>query len=115
VILLLARIPFLKLRHLLTSEADWVLIPLGRLGVFSLSPAPVFQLGGILGEDLHWSYALLYVPFILPFFVAAGLAIVLYRCPPRVFREVAKETLVFGSLCLSCEFTSGFSGVANQP
>jgi lactate permease len=91
-ILLLTRMPFLGLRQLLTSEAHWVLIPLGRLGVFSLSPSLVFQLRRILGEDLHWSYALLYVPFILPFFVAAGLALMLYRCPPGVFGEVAKET-----------------------
>jgi lactate permease len=91
-ILLLTRIPFLGLRQLLTSEADWVLIPLGPAGVFSLSPSLVFQLRGILGEDLHWSHALLYVPSILPFFVAAALALILYRCPPSVFGKVAKET-----------------------
>jgi len=91
-ILLLTRIPFLGLRHLLTSEADWVSISLGRLGVFSLSPSLVFQLRGILGEDLHWSHALLYVPSILPFFVAAALALIFYCCPPSVFGKVAKET-----------------------
>jgi len=91
-ILLLTRIPFLGLRQLLTSEAKWVLIPLGPVGEFSLSPSLVFQLRGILGEDLHWSHALLYVPSILPFFVAAALALVLYRCPPSVFGTVAKET-----------------------
>jgi lactate permease len=91
-ILLLTRIPFFGLRQLLTSEADWVSIRLGPLGVFSLSPSLVFQLRGILGEDLHWSYALLYVPFILPFFVAAAMALILYRRPPSVFGEVAKET-----------------------
>jgi lactate permease len=92
-ILLLTRIPFLGLRQLLTSEADWVTIPVGRLGIFSLSPSLVFQLRKILGEDLHWSYALLYVPFILPFFVAAVLALMLYRCPAAIFGQVAKETL----------------------
>jgi len=91
-ILLVTRIPFLGLRQLLTSEADWLSIPLGRLGIFSLSPSLVFQLRGILGEDLHWSHALWYVPSILPFFVAAALALLLYRCPPSVFGEVAKET-----------------------
>src|SRR5207244_5405046 len=60
-ILVLTRIPFLGLRQLLTSEAKWVLISLGPLGEFSLSPSLVFQLRGILGEDLHWSHALLYV------------------------------------------------------
>jgi lactate permease len=93
-ILLLTRIPFLGLRQLLTSEAKWVLIPLGPVGEFSLSPSLVFQLRGILGEDLHWSHALLYVPSILPFFVAAALALILYRCPPSVFGTVAKETFV---------------------
>jgi lactate permease len=92
-ILLLTRIPFFGLRRLLTSEADWVVTPVGRLGVFSLSPSLVFQLRKILGEDIHWSYALLYVPFILPFFVAAVLALILYRCPAAVFGQVAKETI----------------------
>src|SRR5262245_58922272 len=91
-ILLLTRIPFLGLRQLLTSEAAWVSFPLSQVGEFSLSPSLVFQLRGILGEDLHWSYALLYVPFILPFFVAAALALILYRCPPSVFGKVANET-----------------------
>jgi len=91
-ILLLTRIPFLGLRQLLTSEANWLSIPLGPVGVFSLSPSLVFQLRGILGEDLHWSHALLFVPSILPFFVAAALALILYRCPPSVFGDVAKET-----------------------
>jgi len=91
-ILLLTRIPFLGLRQLLTSEANWLSIPLGPVGVFSLSPSLVFQLRGILGEDLHWSHALLFVPSILPFFVAAALALILYRCPASVFGDVAKET-----------------------
>jgi lactate permease len=91
-ILLLTRVPLFGLRQLLNSDAEWVLVPLGRLGVFSVSPSLVFQLRRILGQDLHWSYALLYVPFILPFFVAAALALIVYRRPPRVFGEVAKET-----------------------
>jgi lactate permease len=91
-ILLVTRIPFLGLRQLLTSEAGSISIPLGKLGVFSLSPSLVFQLRGILGEDLHWSHALLFVPSILPFFVAALVALLLYRCPWRVFLDVAGET-----------------------
>jgi lactate permease len=92
-ILLLTRIPFFGLRQLLNSEAEWVSVRLGPLGVFSLSPSLVFQLRAILGEDLHWSYALLYVPFILPFIVGAALALILYRRPLSVFGEVLKETL----------------------
>jgi lactate permease len=91
-ILLVTRIPFLGLRQLLTSEANSISIPLGKLGVFSLSPSLVFQLRGILDEDLHWSHALLFVPSILPFFVAALIALMLYRCPWSVYRDVAGET-----------------------
>ena len=91
-ILLLTRIPFFGLRQLLNSDAQWVSARLGSLGLFSLSPSLVFQLRAILGEDLNWSYALLYVPFILPFFVAAALAFILYRRPLNVFGEVLKET-----------------------
>jgi lactate permease len=91
-ILLVTRIPVLGLRQLLTSEAGSVSVPLGKLGVFSLSPSLVFQLRGILGEDLHWSHALLFVPSILPFFVAALVALKLYRCPWSIFRDVARET-----------------------
>ncbi len=91
-ILLLTRIPFLGLRQLLTSEAGGISIPLGKLGVFSLSPSLVVQLRQVLGEDLHWSHAVLFVPSILPFFVAAVLALILYRCPSSVYGEVAGET-----------------------
>src|SRR6516225_1655153 len=91
-ILLLTPILFLGLRQLLTSEAAWMSMPLGPVGEFSLSPSLVFQLRGILGENLNWSHALLFVPSIIPFFVAAALALILYRCPPRVFGKVAKET-----------------------
>jgi lactate permease len=92
-ILLLTRIPFFGLRQLLNSQADWVSIRLGSLGIFSLSPSLVFQLRGILCEDLHWSYALLFVPFILPFLAAAVLALALYRKPPSTFWIVTRETL----------------------
>ena len=92
-ILLVTRIPFLGLRQLLTSEASWISIPLGKLGVFSLSPSLVFQLRGILGEDLHWSHALLFVPSILPFFVAAVLALVALSLPVERFSRGRQEKL----------------------
>ncbi len=115
-ILLVTRIPALGLRQLLTSEADWVSVRLGRLGLFLLSPSLVLQLRGILGEDLNWSHALLYVPSILPFFVAAVLTLLLYRCPASVFGEVAKETFtrlrnpviaLFGALVFVQLLTTG--------
>lgn len=91
-LLLVSRIPFFGLRHLLNSEAEWMSVRVGSLGQFSLSPSLVFQLRGILGEDLNWSYALLYVPFILPFFVTAALALILHR-RLSAFGEVCRETI----------------------
>jgi hypothetical protein len=87
---LVKKIPVPRPRE--NAAAAWVSLPLGPVGEFSLSPSLVFQLRGILGEDLHWSHALLFVPSILPFFVVVGLALILYRCPPSVFWKVAKET-----------------------
>ena len=46
---------------------------------------------GVRVEDLAFE-VFARLKFFLPFFVAAGLAIVLYRCPPIIFREIAKET-----------------------
>src|SRR5262245_51370 len=64
------------------------------MGVRSSWSAGAFfpQLRAILGEALNWSYALLYVPFILPFFVTAALALILHRRSLSVFGEVFKDT-----------------------
>lgn len=91
-ILLVTRIPFLGLRQLLTSPIPNWGASLGPLGELTISPALVFELTNILGEDLDWSHAVLYVPSFIPFAITAGLALILFRSPPRTLRATFGET-----------------------
>ena len=91
-ILLLTRIPALGLRRLLTStEGGWTL-SLGAAGEISLSPSLVLTYDQILGQEVRWSHALLYVPSIVPFFLTAALALWLFSANRTVIRESIRET-----------------------
>jgi lactate permease len=81
VILLVTRIPALGLRQLLTARQPALDFMLPGLGEFSISSALVLQMRGILGTDLSWSHAVLYVPSIIPFVLTAALALFLFRRP----------------------------------
>ena len=78
VILLVTRIPNLGLRGLLTSPEPHLKMSLGRLGEVTVSPSLVFQFRDILDQGINWSHALLYIPSLIPFFLTAGLALVLF-------------------------------------
>lgn len=78
-ILLVTRIPSLGLRQWLTAADPHAALPLGPLGVFSISPSLVVALRGILGQQENWTHAVLYVPSIIPFLLTAGLAFALFR------------------------------------
>jgi len=91
-ILLVTRIPDLGLRGLLTSSAPALELSLGRVGDFLVSASLVLSLKDVLGEGLNWSHAVLYVPSIIPFFLTAALALILYRSGWTVSREVIGET-----------------------
>ncbi len=93
-ILLATRIPFLGLRQFLTFEAGSISIPFGKLGVFSRSPSLLSF--SSCGESLAKTFTNR-TPFCLfrpsfRFFVAAVVALMLYRCPLNVFLAVAGET-----------------------
>jgi len=91
-ILLVTRIPGLGLRGLLTARSPDVSMSMGALGDFAVSASLVVSLEDILRQGLNWSHAVLYVPSIIPFFVTAALALVLYRRGWSVSREVVGET-----------------------
>lgn len=90
-ILLVTRIPALGLRQWLTATSPAAEWSLGGLGVFSVSTSLVLSLRGILGEVMEWSHATLYVPSIVPFFLSATLALMLFR-RLGVAGEVIRET-----------------------
>lgn len=91
VILLVTRIPALPFRGWLTSPEPWRTVSLDSLGELSLSRSLVVRWGNILGEDLTWTHALLYVPSFIPFFVTAALAYHLFAArrsgPGEIFAQ----------------------------
>jgi len=91
-ILLVTRIPALGLRQWLSSDVGGISLDLGRLGAFGLSPSLVVSLENILGQGLNWSHALLYVPSIIPFVLAATLALILYRSSASTAAACLRET-----------------------
>ncbi len=93
VILLVTRIPMLGLRGLLTATAPNLQVSLGGLGELIVSASLVVQLRDILGQGLAWSHAVLYVPSIIPFFITAVLAFLLFRSPPQMLPAALHETI----------------------
>ncbi len=77
-LLLVTRIPGLGLRRWLTSPEGGFTIHLGWAGDLAISSSLVLRWTDILGEDLRWSHAALYVPSLLPFFLTATLALLLF-------------------------------------
>lgn len=92
-ILLVTRIPALGLRQWLTAAEPHLALPLGPVGTLTVSPSLVLTLRGILGQDLHWTHALLYVPSIVPFVLTAGLAFALFRSAPHLWSTVLRDTV----------------------
>jgi lactate permease len=68
-------------------------LSLGGFGELTVSPTLVVQLRNILGQGLNWSHAVLYVPSIVPFFITAALAFVLFRSPPGTPSVAMRETV----------------------
>jgi lactate permease len=91
-ILLLTRIPALGLREVLTNPGGGFHFSLGDIGEFHIGASLVFQLTNILGQGLNWSFPLLYVPAIIPFFVTAFLAVKMGGRGLPGFRESVRET-----------------------
>lgn len=92
VILLVTRIPAFGFRQWLTTAVPNLAVPLGWIGELTISPALVLQVENILGQGLNWSFALLYVPSIIPFVLTAGLAIFLFRARKEI-PAICRETL----------------------
>jgi lactate permease len=111
VTLVLTRVPQIGLRALLTKREPYFEIFFQTYGTFRCSAALVLQLLNILNyPNLNWSYALLYVPFLIPFCLCAAITMVMYRkdlqCHPREIVGVVVNRLMnpaialFGALVL---------------
>jgi lactate permease len=93
-ILLVSRIPAFGLRQWLTRAEPHLTLPLIPLGTLTVSPSLVLTLRDILGQDLHWNHALLFVPSLVPFVFTAGLAFALFRPAWHLWGAALRETTV---------------------
>jgi lactate permease len=91
-ILLVTRIPALGLRGWLTSPVPGWSWEIAGWGQFLFGFSGVLQWRNLLGQDLQWSHALLYVPSIVPFVLTAWLALWLGRADRLIIRDTLKET-----------------------
>ncbi|CAK0854469.1 unnamed protein product [Prorocentrum cordatum] len=80
-LLVLTRIEPIGLKELLTDKEPSFTLDLKQIGDFSLSASLVFSLKDIMRAPTTktWTYAALYVPSILPFFVVGSVTLALYR------------------------------------
>lgn len=111
-ILVLTRIDEVGLKPRLTDATHrYFTLRLGSLGSLWLARSGVVGVERLMGVDsVSWSYALLYVPFVLPFVLAALPALVAYRdervsSPLAIARKTAARlqeptVSLFGALAL---------------
>jgi lactate permease len=92
-LLAVTRIGALGLKGLLNLETPAASADLGLVGTAWISPALVVGLREILGTDMGWKMALLYVPFIIPFVVISLISIPLLRMDGGQVRRAWGESL----------------------
>ncbi|MEM6911440.1 MAG: L-lactate permease [Verrucomicrobiota bacterium] len=90
-LLLLTRIPDLGLKPLLTSTAGGLSASWGWWGQFSLSASLVVSLEEIFATPVSWSYQILYVPALIPFFLISLVTFALYRTSGSTLRGALGE------------------------
>lgn len=80
-LLVLTRIEPIGLKEILTDPEPHTKVDLGSLGDFTLSASGVVGLKDVMRapEAKAWSYAVFYVPCILPFFIVGSITLLLYR------------------------------------
>lgn len=92
-VLLATRIPQLGLRELLTLASPVWEISVSPLGVFSVSPALVLRLRGILGTEVDWTHQLLYVPSLVPFVLISIVSLWALQAPRGTARTIWNQTI----------------------
>jgi hypothetical protein len=78
-LLLLTRVPQLRIKGALQSPTPRFLLKLGTLGDFGISASLVVQLLDVLRAGISWKYELLYVPALLPFVAMSALTLAVFR------------------------------------
>lgn len=92
-ILLMTRLDFIGLKGWLTAKDPYLSLSLVPLGELRLSPSLVVQWQHLLGTELHWSHAILYVPSFVPFFLVAGISILVFQMPKNEVGAVWQQSI----------------------
>jgi lactate permease len=91
-VLVVTRIPQLGLKGLLNAEMPAIQVDLGTFGQLSISAALVAKLTDIFGTTANWAFSTLYIPAFIPFFLIAGISLLLFRASARTAHSVFAET-----------------------
>lgn len=91
-LLIITRIPQLGIKSLLVANEHNLILSLGSMGTFTISPALVLSLKGIFGTNINWSHSVLYVPSLLPFLLISLLAFLWYGNTKATISSTFKET-----------------------
>jgi lactate permease len=91
-VLILTRIPQIGLKGLMTLKEPAYATSLGSLGDFSISSALVASLTNIFGTTASWSFATLYIPAFIPFFLISAITLMMYGAGGSTVRTVWSET-----------------------
>ena len=104
-LLILTRIPQIGLRSLLNRTEPGFAIYFGTYGTFRCSAALVLQLQNILTyPNLNWTYAALYIPFLVPFVLISLITMIIFRKDlqrrPRAIAGVVVDRLTNPAIAL---------------
>jgi L-lactate transport len=91
-VLIVTRVPFLGIKELLTAASPAFTTALGSLGNFSISAALVVKLTEIFGTSSAWSFATLYIPAFIPFFVVSFASLILFKTQWNATTQIWTET-----------------------
>lgn len=91
-ILLVSRLPHLGVKSWLTKNSPFWNIDLGVLGDLQISSSLVVRLEHILGTQVNWQHAILYVPSLLPFALVSVICFFIFRMPRDLIRKTLHET-----------------------
>ncbi len=91
--LLITRIKPIGINALLKSNAPMFHAGLGSFGDLDVSRALVINVSGIFGTGVNFSFASLYIPFLIPFIFISLVAFCVFQAKGEVIQRVSSESI----------------------
>ena len=89
--LVVTRLDAFGLKAWLTAGSPLLALPVLGGGEFHVSSALVVQWRQILGTEMSWTHAVLYVPSVIPFVLVSALTFALFRTPAAAVRAAWRQ------------------------